>query len=303
MLHLLETLCAVVAAGSLNRAAEMLHLTQPAVTKQIRSLEQELKVQLLVRGPQGVTLTPVGKQIHYHARQALAAAQACRRVAEEWNAPDCGRLVVAAGLTLTLFTLPPVIAAFRRRHPGVQVAVRTGGSQQSLGLLLNYEADLAFVTSLVVPPETQVMPLFRDPLVLAAAPGHPLAHRKAVAVPDLAHETLISFTRGSGLRQYVDQVLEARGVAPQVVMEFDSIEAIKTMVVLNLGVALLPWSAVREDASQQRLAALPVTDWPDAGRTIALVWRRDGYHTAPMQQFQALARELLCPGEGLAPRP
>ncbi len=293
MLHLLETLCAVVSAGSLNKAAETLHLTQPAVTKQIRSLEQDLSVQLLVRGPQGVTLTPVGQQIYHYARRAVAAARACRRVAEEWNAPDRGRLVVAAGLTLTLFTLPPVIAEFRRRQPRVQVEVRTGGSQESVGHLLNYEADLAMVTSPVSQPDVQVAPLFQDLLVLAAAPGHPLADHSAVTVTDLAQQTLISFTRGSGLRQYVDQVLEARGVAPQVVMEFNSIEAIKTMVALNLGVALLPWSAVREDALHERLAALRVTDWPDAGRTISLVWRRDGYQTAPMRQFRTLALELL----------
>lgn len=293
MLNLLETFCAVVAAGSLNRAAESLHLTQPAVSKQIRNLEQELSVQLLVRGPQGVTLTLVGKQVYHHARRALAAARACRRVAAEYNAPDSGRLVVGAGLTLTLFTLPPVIAEYRRRHPGVQVEVRTGGSQESLDHLLSYEVDLAFVTSPVAQPGLHVVPLFQDPLVLAAAPGHPLAGRTAVTVADLAGQTLISFTRGSGLRQYVDQVLEARGVAPQVVMEFDSIEAIKTMVALDLGVALLPWSAVREDAAHQRLAAMPLTDWPDAGRTISLCWRRDGYQTSPVRQFRTLARELL----------
>lgn len=293
MLHLLETFCAVVAAGSLNRAAEALHLTQPAVTKQIRSLERELGVQLLLRGPQGVSLTPVGRQIHHHARRALAAARACRRVAAEWNAPDRGRLVVGAGLTLTLFTLPPVIAAFRRRHPAVQVEVRTGGSRETLEALLNYEVDLALVTSPVAHGELQVTPLFRDPLVLAAAPGHPVAAGPAVTTAALADAALIGFTRGSGLRQYTDQVLEARGVAPQVVMEFDSIEAIKTMVALNLGVALLPWSAVREDANHGRLAALPVADWPDAGRTIALVSRRDGYLTAPMRQFRQLAREML----------
>ncbi|MCG0238427.1 MAG: LysR family transcriptional regulator [Firmicutes bacterium] len=293
VLRLLETFCAVVEAGSLNRAAEALHLSQPAVTKQIRALEAELGVTLLVRGRQGVTLTPVGRRIHALARRAVAAAEACRRAAREWQEPGSTGVVVGAGLTLTLFTLPPVIAAFRRQFPGTRVEVRTGTSQETLARLLAYEVDLAFVTSPVSHPEVRTQVLFTDPLVLAAAPPAPAGEIHPVRVRDLQGRTLISFRRGSGLRQYLDQVLEARGVRPEVVMEFDSIEAIKTMVALDLGVALLPWSAVRADAEAGRIVAYPLADWPDAGRQISMIWRRDAYRPPTVRAFQTLARQLL----------
>lgn len=289
MIKLLESFCAVVDAGSLNEAAERLHLSQPAISKQIRSLEADLGAQLLIRSTRGVELTPVGRQVHRLAVRAVAAMEGCRRVARDWRDPGRGRLVIAAGLTLTLFTLPPVIQAFRRLAPAVHLDVVTGDSRESQGRLLAFEADVALVTSPVTHPDLQAIPLFVDPLVAVAAPGARLPER----VAELDRATLISFRGGSGLRQYVDQVLEGRGARPAVVMEFDSIEAIKTMVALELGLALLPWSAVRDDVAAGRLLAARPADWPDAGRTVTLLRRRAGLRPGPVGPFTAVAREVL----------
>lgn len=289
MLRPMETFCAVVDAGSLNLAAERLHLSQPAVSKQIRALEAELGVQLLLRSARGIELTPVGRQVYRLARRAVAAMEGCRRAAEAWADPAKGRLVVAAGLTLTLFTLPPLIQAFRGRAPSVRLEVVTGDSREALARLLAFEADVALVTSPSPHPEVQAVPLFVDPLVVVGASGSSLP----AGVPEMGGATLISFRRGSGLRQYVDQVLESRGAHPDVVMEFDSIEAIKTMAALGLGLALLPWSAVREDAAAGRLAAARLSDWPDEGRTVTLLRRRAGLRSGPVGLFTSLAREVL----------
>lgn len=289
MLHGLETFCVVVEEGSLNLAAARLMLSQPAVSKQIRALEDELGVQLLVRSARGVEPTPVGRQISRMARRAVSAMEGCRRIARAWKDPDHGRLVIAAGLTLTLFTLPPVIQTFRSRAPGVRLEVINADSRESLSRLLSFEADVALVTSPAPHPEVQALPLFVDPLVVVGAPGA----RLPVRVADVGGATLISFRSGSGLRQYVDQVLEGQGAHPEVVMEFDSIEAIKTMAGLGLGLALLPWSAVRDDVGTGRLAAARLADWPDSGRTVTLLRRRAGLRTGPVGTFTAIAREVL----------
>lgn len=289
MLQTLETFCAVVAAGSLSGAAERLHLSQPAVSKQIRALEAELGAPLFVRGSRGVDLTPVGRQIHRMAARAVAAMDGCRRIALAYRAPGEGRLVVAAGLTLTLFTLPPVIQAFRARLPGVHLDVVTCDSREALARLLAFEADVALVTSPAAHPEVQAFALFVDPLVVVGAAGTRLPR----LVRELDGVRLISFRGGAGLRQYVDQVLEGHGVQPVVVMEFDSIEAIKTMAGLDLGLALLPWSAVREDIAAGRLMAARPADWPDAGRTVTLLRRRAGLRAGPVGPFTAIARAVL----------
>lgn len=289
MLRALTTFCVAAETGNLSETAARLTLSQPGVSKQIKSLEDELGVQLLVRTVRGVELTPVGRQVHRMARRAVAAVEGCRRVAAAWKDPDHGRLVVAAGLTLTLFTLPPVIAAFRRRAPGVRLEVVTGDSRESLARLLQFEADVALVTSPMAHPEVQAIPLFVDPLVVVAQAGVPLPAR----VADVGGSTLISFKSGSGLRDYVDQVLESRGAHPEVVMEFDSIEAIKTMAGLGLGLALLPWSAVRDDVAAGRLGGARLEDWPDAGRTVTLLRRRAGLRAGPVGTFTTIAREVL----------
>lgn len=289
MLQYVETFCAVVEAGSFNLAAERLHLSQPAISKQIKAMEAELGVQLLLRSARGVELTPVGRQIHRMARRALAVEEGCQRAAEAWKGEEKGRLVVGAGLTLILFTLPPVIQAFRERVPGVQLEVVTGDSRESLGRLLSFQVDVALVTSPVPHPEVQPIPLFIDPLVVVAAPGIPLPQ----TIPDLGDAPLIAFRRGSGIRQYVDQVLEGRGARPQVAMEFDSIEAIKTMAGLGLGLALLPLSAVREEVAHGRLAMIRLPDWPDAGRSVTLLRRRAGLRSGAVSRFSAIARDVL----------
>lgn len=289
MYRSLETFCAVVAAGSLNVAAERLHLSQPAVSKQIRALEGELGVQLFLRGSRGVELTPVGQQVYRFARRAVAAMAGCRRAAQSWQDPASGRLVVAAGLTLTLFTLPPVIQAFRSAAPGVRLEVVSANSREATARLLGFDCDVALVTSPESHPELQSFPLFVDPLVVAGGLGLELPRQ----IREIGRATLISFSHGSGLRRYIDQVLEGRGVRPEVVMEFDSIEAIKTMAALGLGLALLPWSAVREDVAQGRLQADRLEDWPDAGRTVTLLRRRAGLRPGPVGLFTATARRVL----------
>lgn len=294
MLALLATFCAVVDARSMSEAAARLHLTQPAVSRQIQALERELGVRLLLRGPRGVEPTPAGRAVYAHAARALREAEACRRLAEEWRQPGRGSLTVGAGLTLVLFTLPPVIARYRASWPEVRLRVVTGTSEETAERLLRHEVDVALVTSPARHRGLRATPLFRDPLVVVTAPGHRLAASQAVPVAELAVERLIVPGAGSGLRRHIEQVLLGRGIHPAVAMEFDSLEAVKTMVALELGVAVLPLSAVREDAAAGRVVAIPLADWPPpGGRTVSLLERRDGGATGAARAFAALAREML----------
>src|SRR5438067_4197165 len=171
MLELLETFIAVSEAGSLNKAAEALHLTQPAITRQMRALEAQLGAVLLTRSSQGVTLTPAGVAVLPHARQALAAAAACKHAAREASAGRDRRLRLATGLMITLYVLPPVIARFRERYPDVEVELHPGQHGEAVERLLAYEVDAAVIGSEVDPPQVRAIPVFADPLVLVAAPA------------------------------------------------------------------------------------------------------------------------------------
>lgn len=275
MLQLFETFCAVAETGSLTKAAEALHVAQPTVTRQIKALEQELGAVLLTRTAQGVALTPVGQQVLLHARQALGAVAACRRVAAESTAGAAGPLRLAAGAMLMQFTLPPVLAEFRAEHPGLEVELHTGHYQDCLAHLINYEVDLALIATPNIPAGLKSSPLFKDPVVLALAPGSPLTGRPHLDLADLQGATLLVLPRQAGFRQQVARVVADSGLECHLV-EHPTVEAVKTMVGLSMGAALLPRSAVADEVARGRLAAVLVRDWPDNGRTVLAVTRSEG---------------------------
>lgn len=284
MLHLLETLCAVAETGSLSRAAEALHLTQPAVTRQIKALEQELGAVLLTRTTHGVELTPAGKAVLPHARQALAAGEACRRAASEAAEGGAGHLRVAAGHMVMQFLLPPVLAEFRAKHPEVHIELHTGHYQECLDYLTGYQADLALIST---PPTTsgvKATPLLLDPVAAVAAPIHPLVQAREISMADLAGQHILTLPRQAGFRQMVVGILAGADIHCQLA-EQPTVEAVKTMAALNMGVAILPMSAVADEVQRGRLAALPIRDWPDQGRTVLAVTRSEGALPLPVRSL------------------
>jgi DNA-binding transcriptional LysR family regulator len=297
VLHLLETLQAVAETGSLSRAAEALHLTQPAVTRQIKALEQELGAVLLTRTTHGVELTPAGKAVLPHARQALAAVEACRQAAATASDGGAGHLRVAAGHMIMQFLLPPVLAEFRTANPTVQIGLHTGHYQECLDYLIGYQADLVLIST---PPATsgvKATPLLRDPVAAVAAPAHPLMRARDIGMADLAGQTLLSLPRQAGFRQQVADALAAAGIQCQFA-EHPTVEAVKTMAVLNMGVAVLPMSAVADEVQRGRLAAIPIRDWPDQGRTVLAVTRSEGAVPGPVRALlQALRARYPKPGQ------
>src|SRR5262249_32006704 len=155
MLELLETFCAVADAGSLSKAAEALTLGQPAITRQIRTLERLLGAVLLIRTPQGVHLTPAGLAVLPHARAAIVAARAGRRAASEASAEGTVRLRLATGLMAMQYLLPPVVEQFRALNPDIEVDLRPADQQVALQRLLGYEVDAAVIASPVHTPQVR----------------------------------------------------------------------------------------------------------------------------------------------------
>ncbi|MFZ5824340.1 MAG: LysR family transcriptional regulator, partial [Bacillota bacterium] len=286
MLHLLESFCVVAETGSLNKAAEVLHLTQPAISRQIKALEAQLGAVLLTRTPHGVELTPAGQAVLPHARAALAAVTACKHAAAGASGSGPERLRIAAGLMITLYTLPPVIAAFKEAYPAIPVELIPGHHRDTLDRLMAYKADVAFIASDVTAPETKALKLFSDPLLLVSHPQPDPPRRLA----DLEGRTLLVLQPQAGLRQEVERALTEHGVTCRLA-EHPTVETIKTAVQLQMGVTLLPASAVREDVRTGRLAAVPVEDWPASTRTIRAFVRAEGTLPEPVRTFIHLLKE------------
>jgi DNA-binding transcriptional LysR family regulator len=287
----LTTFAAVARHGSLTRAAEELHLSQPAVTQHIAALEHTLGCRLLTRHGRGVRLTPEGERLlvfHHRVEGSLADL---RREIDDMQTGALGHLSVGAGLTICIFVLPALLAEYRTHHPGIELHVRSGRTQQVLEMVVDEQVDLGLVTSPVRHRAVETIPLYHDRMVVVARPDHPLADGGPLDATSLASQRLILFERGSGFRTYLQEVFEGKGVLLHADFELDSIEAIKEMVLAGLGLSVVPEIAVARELAAGMLVTLPLKDWPPMERTTSLIRRVDARsRPAAVEAFLALVR-------------
>lgn len=298
MLQLLETFCAVAEAGSLTRAAERLHTTQPAITRQMRALERELGAVLLTRTPQGIALTAAGEAVLEHARAAIAAVRAARQAAASVSEAGSERLRVAAGLMATQYVLPPVVAEFQRRFPDVEVSLQPVHQRVAVERLLGYEVDAAVIASAVRSPLVRAKTIMNDPLlVVSRAAETEDVGQEHVRLEALRGSTVLVLAAGTGLHELVEEALRERGLACSLV-EHPTAETIKTAVGLGMGVTILPESAVREEMRSGKLRGREIEDWPGGERAIRVLTRASGKVPPPVSQFVSLLEEWYGAGAG-----
>ncbi|HWI62566.1 MAG TPA: LysR family transcriptional regulator [Symbiobacteriaceae bacterium] len=271
----LEAFWWIAKTGSFNRAAEKLYLTQPSVTARIQTLEKELGQPLFERKPRGVRLTDAGRVLLPHAERVLSDIRKARQAVSDLGSATGGTLMVGSALTTSTYSLPEVLAKFKAAYPLVEVAVRTGRSQQIQQLVLDDTVPLGFVHSpLVNHPEIEAIPLYSEAIVLVVHPGHALAGRSEVTAEQLASEAFITSDRASGYWSLVDQFWAHSGIAPRVTMELDSIEATKRMVMYGLGLAMLPQGTVEGELKTKQLVVVPVTGTGHLTRQTILIHRK-----------------------------
>jgi DNA-binding transcriptional LysR family regulator len=290
-IHQLESFVRVAEEGSITRAAEVMHLTQPAVTNHVRRLERELRVELFERTGRGVRLTPAGEALLDYARRSLGLLEEGRQALLDLQEGTGGRLVLGVGVTTSIFHLPGWLRRFREAHPGVDLTVRTGGSRDTAQWVVNREIDLGIVTSSVPHPELCVRELFQEEIVLVTPPEHALAGR--IAPPEeLDAASLILSRTGTGFRDYLDRSLAAAGLRVQVKMESDSVEAIKSFVEVGLGISFLPAASVAAELETGALARAWIAGLPELKRQTSVVYRPERYLGTPAQNFLDLLSEL-----------
>ncbi len=291
LLQHLITFCRVVEEGSFTRAAQVLNMTQPSVTKQIGALEDHLQVQLFTRHAKRIHPTPAGEIVYDYARQINHLINQCESAIQELRSPGAGHLTVGCVHTIGLFTLPNLLAEFAREHPRVKINVKTGNNVETVTMLLQGEVDLGITTTPQLHERLESRPLFDDPLLVVASPEYAARLPRQLSLSDLGRQPLIAYIRGARFRITMDLLLEQVGISPNVVMEFDNHEAIKTMVRLGFGIALEPASAVEADLKAGRLVALDVPELPDSSRTTSLILRRDERRPPAVEAFIELLEQ------------
>ena len=235
---------AVVRHGSFTKAAQRLHVAQPAVSAQIRRLESELGTTLLERTTRRVALTHAGELFLARTRRVLAQLDAARGDLAELSAVLRGQVRIGATQVLGSLDLPACLASFRRSYPGVSLALRTGLIAKLLGLLDAGEVDL--IVGPVhddLPAAYHARPLVPESLVLVTPPGHPLAAGRDVALAAAGDEPFVCLPADSRLRAILSAAAAAEGFVPRIEFETYSPASIRDLVSAGLGVALLARSA------------------------------------------------------------
>ena len=246
----------IVETGGFTKAARQLHQTQSALSHQIKALETHLKTQVFQRVGKRVVLTQAGETLLRYAMPILRQLQEARQSLAELSEPGHGRLRISAASYSCYQILPHVLREFRTDYPHVEIFVAayyTGRALQSL-----YESELD-VGVFVQPPNTQglhVEELCRDELVVIVSPTHRLAQRRRVQWDDLASEVLVTYDRASETFQEIQSELQDRGITVKETMEVRHGTAVKEMVKVGLGVALLPQWVAADDIREGHLKAL-----------------------------------------------
>lgn len=270
----IESFLEIARRGNVSRAAEALFVTQPTLTARLHSLERELGGPLFARTRRGMRLTDAGRVFLPYAEKALRTIKDGREALLEARSGAGGRLVLGAAPAISTYVLPGLLERFAVSHPRIEVAVRTGHSEDLLRMVLSEEVQLAMVRAMRH-PEIESLPLYEEELILIVSPRHPFAKRGEVSIADVARERLILFDRTSSYYELTQTFFLRLGVTPHEVMELDNIEAAKKMVQRQLGIALLPRTAVTAELDAKVLRMVAVKDGPHVAQQIVAIRRRD----------------------------
>lgn len=294
-LHQLRYFAAVARHLHFTRAAEELSVAQPSVSQQIAKLERELGVRLFHRMKRRIALTPAGEAFLPRARHLLAEVEAARAEVQELTSLRKGALAIGATPSVSTHLLPPALAEFHRRYPGIQLTLHEGGSRRLVQALESGELDLALVILPVRLPVLETRPLMRERLVLAAAPDNPLARRPRVELRELRPTPFVMFREGYDLRDVTLAACRRLGFEPTVAVEGGEMDSVLRLVAAGVGVAIVPELVIEPNGG---LVGIPLTR-PELSRTIALARRRDRFPTAAARELQALLeRGRADPPEG-----
>ncbi|ULH17841.1 LysR family transcriptional regulator (plasmid) [Deinococcus sp. KNUC1210] len=269
--HLL-TFIRVARLGNLSAAAGELHLTQPAVSNQIKLLTQAVGEPLLTRHRYGVRLTPAGEGLLPYAMATSRALEGARQYAADLHGLNLGTLTIAASSTIAATILPGVLAAYHARFPNVVLHVQQGNTQDVMDLLLGQKCELALIEGPVsgLPLDLKQQVFRRDTLRLVVAPGHPFAARTSLSPDALQGVGVIWREPGSGTREVAKRALERAGIQTREVLTLTGTEAVKEAVISGLGAAFLSEASVRRDVDAGRLLC-PALELPGLERDLSIV--------------------------------
>ncbi len=290
----LQVFHAVVKHGSFTRAAERLFMTQPAVTFQIKQLEEHFDTRLLERGHGKLGLTPAGEIVFDYAERILTLNEELESRVSELTDELAGTLNVGTSTTIAAYWLPHLLEGFKRLYPRVIPRVMVGNSAYIEGKVAGRELDLGLIEIVTDNPTLERRTAGRDDLMVICRPDHPLAAHERLDAPTLAEHPFITREPGNAIRDLAESYFEAAGFGPEdlaIAAELGSLAAVKHLVRDGFGFGIASRAAIQRDLCEKLLVALPLD--PPLYTPLEVIFPKDRFRSRLIVTFADFATETL----------
>ncbi len=287
----LEAFAEVARTHSFSKAAAALGLSQPSLSARIISLERDLGEPMFHRLGRGVRLTDAGRTLLPYVERSLTTLRNAREALKASRTASSGKLHIGAARAVSAYVLPGILEAFRERHPGVDVAIKTGRSSEVLAMVLGDEIQVG-MSRAFTHPEIATRHLYDEQVVLVTHPEHRFAKAGVASIYEVGQEALIVYDKESTYFQLIDRVCREAGILPNIQMDLDSIEATKRMIERGLGISFLPHNALRREIALGTLTLVELREGHHVTLPTAVMVRRAARYGAIVRAFLELLDEL-----------
>lgn len=268
-LHQLQVFGMVARHRSMTKAANKLHLSQPAVSIQVKQLQETIDVPLFEREGRTLNLTTAGKHLYKVYQNITDELESFEAGLSQIKGGLKGKLTISAASTAKYF-LPYLLGEFQKRYPGVEVSLKVTNRNEVLQNLRNNEHDLAILTQVPRDDSVSVIPFLDNPLLMCASPDHPLVDKKDLSIQQLKEEPFIYRELGSGTRMVMEKYLEENSINVSPLMELGTNEAVKQAIMAGIGISLISQLSFENELKLGKIARLDIQHLPIKSRWQAL---------------------------------
>lgn len=261
--HQLHIFFTVAERGSFSAAAQALHMTQPAVTMQVQSLEDYFGTKLLLRSTKRIELTEAGNALMPYARRSIELIRDTDMQMTKFTKQLKGRLQLGASLTIGEYILPRLLGPFGQEYPHISISMKVMNTAQILEEIINHQLNFGLIEAPVNHPDMHMEAVMSDELKLIVPKAHPLAEASSVSINDVVSYPFVLREQGSGTRLVMEEQLRNKNIDPgelKIVMELGSTGAVKSAVEAGLGISFVSASSVKHEVALGLIKAIPLTD-------------------------------------------
>ncbi|MGE5672533.1 MAG: LysR family transcriptional regulator [Mycobacterium leprae] len=284
----LQVFCDIIETRSFSKAAARNFISQPAVSQQVKALEEHFHQKLIERSPQGIYPTEAGRLFYQGVREILERYQTLERQMMDLTQTVAGTIRVATVYSVGLHDLPPYVKRFIQAYPQARIHVEYSRTNKIYEAVRQNQVDVGIVAYPQESRQLGVIPLPSDELVVIMSPNHPLAQEpKPIELKTLTHQHFVAFEPDIPTRKAIDRVLHDQGVEIEVVQEFDNVETIKRSVEADLGISIVPRRTASLEVKAGSLAVLPIADMR-VERPVGVIYKRGKTFSNTLQKFIAV---------------